>query len=107
LYAPTVIKADEIERFKIGTYEAIMLGNIQARGMIQYLYILEIRDENGPCLYITSEVNAMKKELGGGSHFLCIFEGERHLNLGDSDEWANLDVFKGKAIELARKNLGI
>jgi len=107
MYAPMIINAVEAESFKLGLYEAHLLKDIQAQGHIRYLYVLQLSMDGKPCLYISSEENAMAAELGGGSHFLCAFEGDRHLNFGCSDQWADLETFKAKAIEMAKERLSV
>jgi hypothetical protein len=49
----------------------------------------------------------MAGELGGGSHFLCAFEEDKHLNFDCSDEWADLATFKKKAVEIAKERLRV
>jgi len=36
----------------------------------------------------------------GRSHFLGLFPGEGHVNMGAADEWAELDSFAAKALEV-------
>jgi hypothetical protein len=107
MYAPQIVKAKELERVKLGPYEVRLLTNIVNKGSVKYLYIVEVLKDSVPCYYITSEENAMNAELGGGSHFLCAFEEQRHLNFGCADRWADLKTFKEKALEMARTHLGV
>jgi hypothetical protein len=107
MYAPAIVKAKEAERTKIGPYDARLLTDIEASGHVKYLYVLEVKKDGQPVLYISSEVNAMNAELGGGSHFLCAFEGEKHMNFGCSDKWADLETFKRKAYEMANRQLKV
>ena len=107
MYSPAIINAREVERFPIGPYEGILLTDIEARGAVQYQFVLAVLKEGEPCLYISSEVNRMAAELGGGSHFLCAFEESKHLNFGCSNEWADLETFKRKAVEMAKERLGV
>jgi hypothetical protein len=107
MYAPQIVKAKELERVKLGPYEVRLLTNIVNKGPVKYLYVVEVLKDSVPCYYISSEENAMNAELGGGSHFLCAFEEQRHLNFGCADRWADLKTFKEKAIEMARTHLGV
>jgi hypothetical protein len=107
MYAPQFVKAKELERVKLGAFEARLLTNIVSKGPVKYLYIVEVLKDTVPCYYISSEENAMNTELGGGSHFLCAFEEQRHLNFGCSDKWADLKAFKEKAFEMAKQHLGV
>lgn len=107
IYSPAIVNAKTLERFELGPYTAILYGDIEASGMVRYKYILAILNDGEPRLFVSSEVNIMADELGGGSHFLCVFKGDSHLNFGSSDDWADLETFKPKAIEMAREHLGL
>jgi len=107
MYAPAIIDAKEVERFKLGPYDARLLTDIKAQGFVRYLYVLVIIKDGEPCYFVSSEVNEMAAELGGGSHFLCSFEGDRHSNYGCDDKWADLATFKEKAVEMAKDQLNI
>ena len=48
---------------------------------------------------VTLERNRMARALKTGSHFLCMHDGDRHLNYGASDEWMNVDKFEDAALK--------
>jgi len=53
------------------------------------------------CFAVAAEVNRIAAPGSGRSHFLGVFPGEpRHINLGASDDWADLEKFAGKALEV-------
>ena len=105
-YTPRIVSADPQAKYEVAGREAVLLANIVSAGMVQYLYILVVYAQDGePCLFVASEVNAEREAFGGGSHFLGVFTGEGHLNLGDSDEWANREQFVEKALAIAREHL--
>lgn len=105
MYAPAIDSATPLHRYDLGEYEAVLLGKIKSRGAIEYLFILAVFRQGVPCLFVTSEVNGMS--LGNGSHFLCVFQDDTHVNMGASDEWSILERFESKALELAGKHLHI
>ncbi len=109
MYKPLITSAKPLLRYRLAPYTFILLGEIESLGVIEYLFILfAIKDEeNAPELFIASEVNAMAATLGGGSHFLGVFDPQGHWNLGASDQWANLDLFAAKALEIATTRLGL
>lgn len=102
MYSPNIESSEIIEEFHFDDYRAQLLGNIKSVG-IQYLYILAVykSEETEPCVFITSEENSMAKELDGGSHFLCAFQDEKHLNFGTDNGWADLNKFKEKSCSMA------
>jgi hypothetical protein len=86
----------------------MLYDRLEAAGHVQYTYMVVVFDKvkQEPVLYVTSEVNSMAEALGGGSHFLCIFDPAGHHNMGCSDEWADAAKFFPKAIELAAERFG-
>lgn len=109
MYRPLIKSAKPLLRYRLDPYTFVLLGEIENLGVIEYLYILFVikDDEQEPNLFVASEVNAMAKSLGGGSHFLGIFDQTGHINMGSSDQWANLDIFAAKALEIAPARLGL
>jgi hypothetical protein len=118
-YTPVILSSETRREFAIGDCRAALLANIQAVGGVEYTYILVVRDRSGePRLFVTSEVNALSGEFnalselmaevtGGGSHFLGVFPGEGHENLGMSDDWADIDRFTERAVAIAKDRLGV
>ena len=106
-YGPAIKSAKSKQQFQLANYSGILFGDIEGAGRIEYLHVLVIFDENQrPCFFVTSEVNATAKQLGGGSHFLCVFDGDRHLNYGSSDDWADEAKFCAEALRIVRKRFG-
>ena len=106
---PSIESAEVLRRHRLGPYGASLFGDIESSGSVQYLYVLALieLDQEEVSLYITSEVNDLAQEFGGGSHFLCVFNNEGHHNLGDSDDWADLERFATKALSLAGELLDV
>jgi hypothetical protein len=88
-YAPNVKSANPIASAPLGPGHTVTLfGKIQAEGLIAYAFLLVVFDSKSkaPVCIISSEVNSSAATLGGGSHFLGVFDGNRHANFGSSDE---------------------
>ena len=103
-YAPTFKSANPKQEFQIGKYTAILFDEVLAIGPVRYRYALGVFDEGQrPLFLVTSEVNAAARQFGGGSHFLCIFDGSRHLNRGGSDDWADEQKFTTEALRIVKK----
>src|SRR5215469_8429136 len=80
-YMPRVAAAEPIREYALGGYRAILFGDIESAGVVQYTYILAVYDAEGqPCFFVASEVNQAREALGGGSHFLGVFPGCGHEN---------------------------
>lgn len=103
MYGPAIQTADILEEITKETFTAKLFGNIKAMGTIEYLYVLVVYPlgETKPSTFITAEVNMMAEAFGGGSHFLCAFATERHLNFGSDDKWADLETFREKSLSMA------
>jgi hypothetical protein len=100
-YTPAIKSANPKWKLQVGRHTAVMFDNIESTGSIQYKYMIGVYDENRQAVfYVTSEVNRVAKRHGGGSHFLCIFNGGSHLNKGGSDDWADEEKFTEKAMEI-------
>jgi hypothetical protein len=109
-YMPAVESMDRLDGGPLGpAHVAIFFGNIRSVGQIQYRYLLAVYDRatQHPVYIVASEVNSMHASHGGGSHFLCVFDGTRHLNFGDDDAWADADTFLRKALALAAAHVGL
>ncbi|HYG35220.1 MAG TPA: hypothetical protein VEC99_10570 [Clostridia bacterium] len=104
-HAPLIKSAAPKQRFQLGRHIAVLLGDIQPMGFVEYLYILVVfdADTKQPCYYVASEVNSMAKQFGGGSHFLGLFDGEGHANCGSSDDWADEAKFTAEALRIVRE----
>jgi hypothetical protein len=86
-----------------------LLDKIVSAGSVQYTFILVVYENatDHPCFFVASEVNTMARQFGGGSHFLGVFSGNGHANLGSSDDWGDPKKFFPKAVEIAAEHLDI
>jgi hypothetical protein len=109
MYIPSIKEAKPLERIRLGGYEIVFLGNVESVGAIRYKYIVVVfkAGENKPIYFVSSEENVLAKELGGGTHFLCAFEDDRHVNFGCSDEWADYEKFANRALQLVKDKFHI
>ncbi|MBD3338552.1 MAG: hypothetical protein GF353_05570 [Candidatus Lokiarchaeota archaeon] len=105
-YGPRIKSAKLKRAYQIGSYFAYLFEEIESTTSMKYLFIMAIvkSGEKEPCFLISSEANAFKI---GGSHYLCYFDGERHGNLGGSDNWANINLFTEKALSFTIEHFNI
>ena len=109
-YLPAVDSMDRLDGMPLGPgHHAVLCGNIKSAGAIQYLCLLVVYDRatEKPIYIVASEANAMRDALGGGSHYLGVFDGNGHANLGDSDDWADPEKFAARALAIAARHLGL
>ena len=86
-------------------FTVVLCTDIEQAGAVKYEYLLVILDNatREPVYFVSSEVNEMAALLGGGSHALCVFDGDGHANIGFSDDWGNENAFLAEAGRLARE----
>jgi hypothetical protein len=109
VYGPAIAGGVPIRRIALptGKHFAVLFDDIKSASMIEYRYILATfaNGSKEPCLFVTSEVNKMAELDDGGSHFLCGFIDDQHVNYGSSDDWADVDKFEQKALDIALRYL--
>jgi len=114
-YWPRVSGGAPARLLRLGPYTVRVEKDLESSGKIHYLYLLYVHDSDGELrLCVASERNERHAELvargekpSGRSHFLGVFTGEQHQNLGSSDEWADLDAFTARALGVAGELLGV
>ena len=113
MYGPPICDAKPLRYYDMGSHVGVLFGELACAGLVEYLYVLAvspINDENN-LFYVTAERNQMEEAIPGleggrGSHFLCTFEGGLHSNFGSSDDWADVEKFEARALEMAAERLG-
>lgn len=107
-YLPVIKSAKQKQLSRIGKYHTVLFEEIVSDGFIEYAYILAVVDSEtqNPCLFITSEVNAMEEKNEDCSHFLGIFDGVGHENDGASADWGDKELFTVKALRIVSERLG-
>jgi len=107
-YFPQVKSMNRLSAAPLGSaHAAVSFDQIQSAGGIQYAYLVGVFDNatKQPVYFVSSEVNSMA-ELGGGSHFLCVFNGDTHANCGSSDDWADAEKFFSRAMNMVEEKFG-
>jgi len=109
-YRPLVRSMNRVGARPLGDGRtAVMFDGIESAGTIQYRFILAVYDDatGEPVYFVASEENAMAAAFGGGSHFLCAFDGGVHQNMGASDDWADPARFFPEALRRAAARFGV
>jgi len=114
MYLPHITKADRHSSYVSGGYILIVLTNCVSGGMVQYTHVVIVyqpttqsKRDLQPIMAVASEVNQMHQPGDDCSHFLGVFDGGSHLNMGCSDAWADLDRFVERALEIAVERLAL
>ena len=106
-YMPVIVQARWVQRFQLGSYQAMVGTDCISDGLTHYLHVMYVSKdaENQPCLAVTSEYSPSEDRTV--SPCLCLFFGGQHLNAGVSQDWTELDIFVPKALEMAAEALAI
>lgn len=104
-YFPAISTASPIQEFPMGPCTAVLLGDIESIGGIEYTHILAVYDPAGsPVLFVTAERNCFSDS---DARFLCLFDSRGHHNCDCSIDWADRDRFLRRALPLASEALGL
>jgi hypothetical protein len=88
------------QRYKLGEYTLIFLGDISSGNEADYLYILAvIRDgDSDPTAYITVEMLPGEKKRKKNYQMRIILEAYEEV-LGSSERWSELDKFVEDSVQ--------
>jgi hypothetical protein len=109
-YIPRVESMNRVAGAPLGAkHTVILFDQIKSGGSVEYAFLLAVFDNDSqqPVYFVASEVNSMAKTLGGGSHFLGVFDGNGHANRGASDDWGDPKKFFPEAIRIAAAAFGV
>jgi hypothetical protein len=109
-YMPLVESMNDVHAAPWGEKHSVFLfDHIKSAGSVQYAYLLGVYDNDTqqPVYFVASEVNDLAASLGGGSHFLGVFDSNGHANLGSSDDWGDPRKFFSEALRLAGERFGV
>ncbi len=108
-YLPQIEQANPVRRFAAGDHRAVLLTDITSSGEISYTHILLVSKtvSNQIVLALAAEVNGFNEQFRTGSHAFGVFSGDGHSTMGFSDDWASLEKFEHRALEVAQERLNI
>jgi hypothetical protein len=108
IYFPNITKATWVKYYRIGPYRAVIGTHCESVGKIYYVHVLYLfGDEkgHGPLLAFASEYADLTGK--NGERCLSLFQNGVHYNMGFSKDWADLELFIPKALQVAAERLGI
>lgn len=119
---PNIKNARKLREHVLGpAHVAVLLTDIVSGDDMEYAHLLAVyRDgTKGPIAVVSAEraepSAEFLAELGlepgdvapaDGSHFLCMFHNDQHLNFGANDRWAEVTEFEVEALAVLSR-LGI
>lgn len=119
LYLPDLAEAEFVRHYffqhpQHGPCSCVLVTQCKANSPnLQYAHVMYVYAQGDfltgkPCFAVAAEVNRIAPPGSGRSHFLGMFAGEpRHVNLGASDEWADIEKFTAKALEVIAEHFDL
>jgi hypothetical protein len=111
VYLPKLTGARVVRTFRFraasGPYCCVLVTDCRCEESPEYAHVLYVHRGLGvfgpACFAVAAEVNRLAAPGSGRSHFLGVFHGASgpmHENLGSSDEWADMERFAHRALEI-------
>ena len=116
MYMPAIIDAHHVESYVMGPLLTMVFTDCKSEGPVKYTHVLfvyifdpEADEKTGMqrLMAVAAEVNQSPFANTTGSHFLGVFPGSGHINMGSSDSWADLEKFTEKALEVVAEKFNI
>lgn len=106
--APQITTAIPKRRYQLGSYQAVLLGDIESPDPVRYRWILALvrTGESKPELFVTAEKNP-RSRAAGGSHRMRVLGEQLDEQAGSSDAFAGLEEFASAALSEAATRLGL
>lgn len=108
MQAPIIQTAIPKQRYQLGPYQAVLLGDIESPDPVRYRFILALvrEGEAQPSVFVTCEKNA-RAQAQAGSYRMCLISAQASEVLGSSDEFKDIDSFASAALTAAIQTLGL
>lgn len=108
MQTPNIQTAIPKQRYQLGPYQAVLLGEIESPDPVRYRFILALvrEGESQPSVFVTCEKNA-RNQAQQGSYRMCIVSEHVNEVLGSSDDYKEADAFATEALVAATRVLGL
>jgi hypothetical protein len=105
-YIPVVKAVRRVAGGRLGEkHTVILFDEVESGGGIQYKFVVGVfsNEDHEPVFFVASETNSLQKLFGGPSHFMGVFDGDGHGNMGADEAWADADKFFPAAVQVAKQ----
>jgi hypothetical protein len=90
------------QRYQIGPFSAVLLGEVESKDERRYRFVLAVirPGSNEPSLFVTAE--PADPSIERGPHTLCVYdESGNRTEVDTARDWAKAGPFAQRALELA------
>ena len=104
---PVIRRAVPLQRYQVGEYGAILLGDVESGDAVDYRYILAFVEEGAgtPSFFVCCEKTGSTG--GAGAYRLRVVSSAMAEVLGVSDAWRDADSFVTEGLKLGMQALGL
>lgn len=108
MQAPIIQTAIPKQRYQLGPYQAVLLGDIESPDPVRYRFILALvrEGEAQPSVFVTCEKNA-RAQAQAGAYRMCFISAQGNEVLGSSDDYKEVNNFAIEALAAAVRVLGL
>lgn len=105
---PHIQTAIPQRRYRLGAFEATLLGDIESGDGVEYRYILAFVEEGRqkPALFVCCEENPPGARDQGRYRLRVVNDAMSEV-LESGDEWRNLELFAQQALSIGSKALSL
>jgi len=105
---PDIQTAIPKRRYQIGEFAATILGEVESSDDAEYRYIMALVEDgtSEPSLYVTAEFNP-PQQRDEGRYRVRVILGDQSKEMGDADEWGDIEAFSLYALGIAAKLYGL
>jgi hypothetical protein len=103
---PQIKTAIPRQRYQVGPFTGVVLGEIETSDPTEYRYILAMVEDGQtkPGLFVTAERN---RQAGQGAYRMRVLAPWGTEVLGASDRWKDIDAFIADAFSIAMAKLAL
>lgn len=99
---PSIQRAGPLGGYRLGPYDATLLGAIESEGPLKYRWGLAIDEGSATRLFIAAETASVH-----GQVVLTLADGRQKTNLGADHDWTSVAAFLDEGLRIAAETLGI
>ena len=103
-----IAESTVVEEFALGPYQALLHTDIDDSSIHRTRHLLEIRDGDEPIMTMAAQIHAIHSlNRENGPYLLAMRYQGRYWDLGEVEDWSDLEVFREGAINIARQSLDL